>query len=80
MIQTDKIKHVAVGAVFGLLTIWIPIIWVLIFATIVFVNKEIYDCYKPQPTGFDWWDILADYIGFAVGLSIAILIKYIILI
>ena len=46
MIQTDKIKHFAVGAVFGLFTLFIPIIWVLIFATIVFFNKEIYDKYK----------------------------------
>ena len=74
MIPTDKIKHFAVGAVFGLFTIWLPIIWVLIFATIVFVNKEIYDCYKPQPTGFDWWDILADYIGLATTTIIILLI------
>ena len=74
MIQIDKIKHFAVGAVLGLLTLWFPIIWVLIIATIVFVNKEIYDCYKPQPTGFDCMDILADYIGLATTIIIILLI------
>ena len=74
MIPKDKIYHFVVGAIFGIFTIWIPIIWVLIFATIIFFNKEIYDKYKPQPTGFDWWDILADYVGFTVSTLIILLI------
>ena len=74
MIPKDKIYHFVVGAIFGIFTIWLPIVAVLIAATFVFFNKEIYDCYKPQPTGFDWWDILADYVGFTVSTLIILLI------
>lgn len=34
--------------------------------------KELYDCRKPDPTGWDWHDLLADTIGIMVGM---ILIK-----
>ena len=37
--------------------------------------KELYDCHKPNPTGWDWHDLLADTIGIIVGM---ILIKMII--
>ena len=74
MIPKDKIYHFVVGAIFGIFTIWLPVVVVLIAATFVFFNKEIYDCYKPNPTGFDWLDILADYIGFTVSTLIILLI------
>ena len=74
MIPKDKIYHFVIGAIFGIFTIWLPVVAVLIAATFVFFNKEIYDKYKPQPTGFDWWDILADYVGFTVSTLIILLI------
>ena len=72
--KTDKFLHGLVGLAFGMAYFYIGW-WSLIFGTIVFFNKEIYDKYKPNPTGFDWWDILADYIGFAVGLLITLIVK-----
>ena len=72
--KIDKLLHGLVGIAFGLVYAYIGF-WSLIFGTIVFFNKEIYDKYKPNPTWFDWWDILADYIGFAVGLLITLIVK-----
>jgi len=81
MIPKDKILHFIVGLVFGL-SYYFVALWSLLFGSIVFYGKEISDkydidtkFYKHKATGFDWCDILADYIGFAVGLLIAILIK-----
>lgn len=76
MIPKDKILHFLVGLVFGLSYYFIAF-WSLLFATIVFFNKEIYDKYKPNPTGFDWWDIAADYAGLLIGLLITLIVKII---
>lgn len=32
------------------------------------VLKELYDCIKPNPTGWDWGDIVADVVGIAIVL------------
>ena len=74
--KTDKLLHVLVGFAFGLVYAYIGF-WSLIFGTIVFFNKEIYDYYKPNPTGFDWWDIAADYTGLLIGLLITLIVKII---
>ena len=74
--KTDKLLHGLVGLAFGLLYAYIGF-WSLIFGTIVFFNKEIYDKYKPNPTGFDWWDIAADYTGLFIGLLITLIVKII---
>ena len=72
--KTDKLLHGLVGFAFGLLYACIGF-WSLIFGTIVFFNKEISDKYKPNPTGFDWWDIAADYTGLLIGLLITLIVK-----
>ena len=74
--KTDKLLHGLVGLAFGLLYAYIGF-WSLIFGTIVFFNKEIYDKYKPNLTGFDWWDIAADYTGLLIGLLITLIVKII---
>ena len=74
--KTDKLLHGLVGLAFGLLYAYIGF-WSLIFGTIVFFNKEIYDKYKPNPTGFDWLDIAADYTGLLIGLLITLIAKII---
>ena len=43
-------------------------------ATIIFIGKEIYDIYKPNPTGFDIKDLLADYTGFSILIILKLLI------
>ena len=74
--KTDKLLHGLVGFAFGLVYAYIGW-WSLIFGTIVFFSKEIYDKYKPNPTGFDWWDIAADYAGLLIGLLITLIVKII---
>ena len=73
--MNDKTKHFIVGLIFGLLTL--PISWAVgliwaytitfLAANIVFIGKEIWDTYKPIPTGFDKMDLLADYGGLFAG-------------
>ena len=80
--MNDKIKHLTAGfllaQLFTPLTFMLPIGWSLlitfILATLVFVGKEIFDIYKPIPTGFDWYDIYSDYLGFSLGLFISSII------
>ena len=43
----------------------------LIFSSIIFIGKEIYDKYKPNPTGFDKLDLFCDYVGWGIGVFIA---------
>ena len=33
------------------------------WTTVIFVGKEIYDCIKPNPSGFSITDLCADYLG-----------------
>lgn len=68
----DKIKHLIVGAVLGAAT-YISGHWMLgfVISTIIFVGKEVFDMYKPQPTGFDKVDLTVDYIGLVIGFWIA---------
>lgn len=81
MITKDKILHFMVGLVFGL-SYYFILLWSFFFGSIAFFGKEFSDkydidtkIYKHKATGFDWCDIIADYLGFAIGLTIAILIK-----
>ena len=67
LFESDKIKHFIVGFLLPLILYkFTPIEHALVLCTIVFVSKEIIDIYKPNPTGFDWLDILADYLGLLV--------------
>lgn len=77
--MNDKTKHTLVGFAFGLsalpITIVLNLIWGLTLsfslATVVFIGKEIYDKYKPRPTGFDKVYISADYQGLFAGWFVA---------
>lgn len=80
--MNDKTKHTLVGLIFGLLTLplsWaVSLIWAYVItflaANIVFIGKEIYDKYKPRPTGFDRVDLAADYGGLFAGYCLTFLI------
>ena len=84
--MNDKTKHVIVGAAIGMLAIplsfaiglWWSFLAIFIAATMVFVGKEEYDVYKPQPTGFDKMDFLADYLGLICGYIISFMVYYLI--
>lgn len=69
-IRPDLVKHFAVGLAFGVLTYFSWVFFVV--ASAVFIGKEVYDKYKDNPTGFDWLDLIADYLGLIAGLILTI--------
>lgn len=73
---SDKIKHFIGGCILGAATcITNQNIIGLSISSTLFISKEVIDKYKPNPTGFDKMDLLADYIGFFVGYGLAAFIK-----
>ena len=83
--QSDKLKHLAVGFTFGFVTLFMTFKYGLlpsfmamtVISSFVFVGKEEYDCIKPNPTGFDTKDLAADYIGLAIGFIVTTIIYFI---
>lgn len=73
--RTDKQKHFIVGAIMGFIYFPVVLLWDInaaiisnfIASSAVFIGKEIYDKYKPNPTGFDKVDLFADYLGWGIG-------------
>ena len=69
-IRPDLIKHFAVGLGFGVLTYFS---WAFfLVASAVFIGKEAYDMVKTNPTGWDWLDLIFDYLGLFTSLIILI--------
>lgn len=68
MIRADLKLHFMVGLAFGLPYLILPILYTVLIASVIFIAKEVYDKYKPVPTGFDWLDLLADYIGLTISI------------
>lgn len=65
----DKYLHFTVMMVTSLLLcLLIMPIWALAICVIISVGKEVYDCYKENPTGFDLDDLIADLFGILVGM------------
>lgn len=75
MIRADLKLHFMVGLAFGLLYLILPLFYTVLIASVVFIAKEVYDKYKPNPTGFDWLDLLTDYIGLTISIFIIWLLK-----
>ena len=67
-IRPDLKLHFMVGLAFGLPYLILPIPHTVLIASVIFIAKEVYDKYKPNPTGFDWLDLLADYIGLTISI------------
>ena len=67
-LRGDYILHFGVGLALGLPYLIIPLPHTALIASVVFIAKEVYDKYKPVPTGFDWLDLLADYSGLIISI------------
>jgi hypothetical protein len=73
--MSDKLKHFIVGAILGIVSCFTGhLLLCFIFASIIFIGKEIYDIYKTNPTGFDIKDLIADYAGFSILIILKLLI------
>lgn len=78
--MNDKLKHIIIGSILGILTsVLNQEIIGFAFSSLLFFGKEVFDIYKKNPTGFDKYDIKADYNGLLVGYGISALIKNVIL-
>lgn len=63
-VRSDLILHFIVSAVIMLCLTFIVPNWVAAVITLLIgIMKELYDCVKPNPTGFDKLDIVADILG-----------------
>lgn len=76
MKYTDKILHFVVMAVISAILFLAINSWVAFaISFIISVGKEIYDCFKKHPTGFDLYDLVADMLGIFIGLLISMQVK-----
>ena len=72
-IPSDKLLHFLCSAIIMALcsSVMNPTLSCLT-TTAIGLLKELYDCHKPNPTGWDWRDLLADLLGMAVVLVVVI--------
>lgn len=57
-------KHFVIAMLLAFISLWMPFLEALLCCSILFIGKEVVDRYKPNPTGFDWRDLVVDYLGF----------------
>ena len=48
--------------------------WAVLPLVVIFLGKEFYDIYKPNPTGFSWKDLACDGIGGFIGYCLGAII------
>lgn len=69
----DKLKHViinfAIVLVVGVFNLKVGVA----LAIVASISKELYDKYRPNGSGWDWKDLVADLIGIVIGILILIL-------
>ena len=74
-LPSDKVLHFLCSAtIMGVCSVLFNPMLSCFIALAIGLLKELYDCHKPNTTGWDWHDLLADTIGIMVGM---ILIKMI---
>lgn len=71
--DNDKLKHVlvnfAIVLVVGVFNLKVGVA----LAIVASISKELYDKYRPNGSGWDWKDLVADLIGIVIGILILIL-------
>lgn len=69
--SNDKLAHLLVNLFIVVLFGWLfGVVIGLSLAIIASLCKETYDEFRPNGTGWDWKDIIADIIGILIGLFI----------
>ena len=70
-VPSDKVLHFLCALAMMAVTMIAFPAWLAVFSTAaVCIGKEVYDCYKKNPTGFSWDDLVADALGMLLVLSI----------
>lgn len=75
-LPSDKVLHFLCSALIMALcsTVMNPTLSCLT-TTAIGLLKELYDCHKPNPTGWDWHDLLADLLGMTAALAVVLLCR-----
>lgn len=75
-VKTDKALHFLCSAIIMAVCSSVMNPTLSCFITIAFgLLKELYDCHKPNPTGWDWHDLLADLFGMVAALAVVLLLN-----
>lgn len=74
LVSNDKLLHFLINLfstiLFGLI---FGIMYGISISLLISIGKELYDKFRPNGTGWDWKDIIADLIGIILGILIIIL-------
>lgn len=66
-VPSDKLLHFLCSAmIMLLLQFFIAPPLAACLTLCIGIVKEIYDCYKPNPSGWSWGDLLADVLGILI--------------
>lgn len=73
-LPSDKVLHFLCSAlIMAMCSIFLNPTLSCFITIAVGLLKELYDCHKPNPTGWDWHDLLADLFGMVAVLVVVIL-------
>lgn len=73
-IPSDKLLHFTCSAIITFICLlFTPKLIAGSIALGVGIGKEIYNCYKKNPTGWSWGDLLADGLGIIVILLVSLI-------
>ena len=63
-VPSDKLLHFLCSAIImGICSVFFNPMLSCFITLAIGLLKELYDCYKPNPTGWGWKDLLADLLG-----------------
>lgn len=72
-LPSDKVLHFLCSAIIMALCSSVMNPTLSCFTTIAIgLLKELHDCHKPNPSGWDWHDLLADLLGLTAVLAVVI--------
>lgn len=75
-VPSDKVLHFLCSAIImGVCSVFFNPMLSCFIALAIGLLKELYDCHKPNPTGWDWHDLLADLLGLTAALVVVLLCR-----
>ena len=72
-VPSDKVLHFVCSAlIMAMCSIFLNPMLSSFITIAVGLFKELYDCHKPNPSGWEWHDLLADLLGMVAVLVVVI--------